>query len=191
MHFCSSNPLRFIKPGEENLVEVIADASRIPLARYYTGSGLYRHVELVARSKVSLVYDGIRLIATSIKEGTANVSVEVHLRNPEGQEENISIALSHDGEKAATWESTTTSTNATGILQIPNARLWSAENPSLYDCTVKVNRNEMQFRTEFRTMELSAHGLVINGVETLLRGACIHQDHGYTGAAQFKDAQRR
>lgn len=181
----------FIKPDEENLVEVIADDSQMPLARYYTGAGLYRHVELVARSKVSLAYDGIRLNTTSVREGTANVDVEIHLRNPESQEANVSVALFHNGRKAALWESAITSTKATGVLRIPNARLWSAENPLLYDCTVTVNRDETQFRAGFRTMELSAKGLRINGVETLLRGACIHQEHGIIGAAQFRDAERR
>lgn len=182
---------RFVKPGGECLVEVIADASQMPLARYYTGGGLYRHVELVARSKVSLEYDGIRLNTTSVNNGTADVSVEVHIRNPEGQEARVSVELSHKGKKIALWESTTPSTKASGILQIPNARLWSAESPSLYDCTLNVNKDEMQFRTGFRTIEFSAKGLTINGVETLLRGACIHQEHGIIGAAQFRDAERR
>lgn len=181
----------FITPGEEVLIEVTADASQMPLARYYTGAGLYRHVELVTRSKVSLAYDGVRLNTTSVSNGTANVSVEVHLRNPEGQEATASVVLSHSGKQVALWKSTTTSTKATGLLRIPNALLWSAETPSLYDCTVNVNHDEMQFRVGFRTMEFSGKGLAINGVETLLRGACIHQEHGIIGAGQFRDAERR
>lgn len=182
---------QFVKPGEQNSIEVIADASQMPSARYYVGAGLYRHVELVKRSKVSLLYDGVRLNTSSVTDGTANVVGEVHLRNPESQKANVSLALSHNGKKIVLWESTTTSTNTGGVLQIPNARLWSAENPSLYDCTVTINRDELKFRAGFRTMELSTKGLRINGVETLRRGACIHQEHGVIGAAQFRDAERR
>lgn len=182
---------RFVKTGQENLIEVIVDASQMPLARYYTGAGLYRHIELVTRSKISLEYDGIRLNTTSVTDGTANIAVEVHLRNPEGQKANVSLALAYNGKKAALWESTTTSTKATGIFQIYNAHLWSAESPSLYDCAVAVNQDQTQFRAGFRTMELTAKGFYINGVETLLRGACIHQEHGVIGAAQFRDAEKR
>ena len=150
---------QFVKPGEQNSIEVIADASQMPLARYYVGAGLYRHVELVKRSKVSLLYDGVRLNTSSVTDGTANVVVEVHLRNPESQKANVSLALSHNGKKIVLWESTTTSTNTGGVLQIPNARLWLAENPSLYDYTVTINRDELKFRAGFRTMELSTKGL--------------------------------
>lgn len=183
---------KFVKAAEENLIEVIADASQMPLARYYTGAGLYRHVELVTRSRISIEHDGIRLNTTSVSGDTANVSVEIHLRNPEGQQASVSVSLAHGGTEAALWETSTSSTKTAGVFQIPNARLWSADSPSLYDCTVTVNQDQTQLRVGFRTMELSAkEGLRINGVETLLRGACIHQEHGIIGAAQFRDAERR
>lgn len=182
----------FVKAGAKNLIEVIADTSSMPTARYYTGAGLYRHVELISRHKISLERDGVRLHTTSITNGTAHVAVVVHLRNPFEQPAATSVTFSYQGRQAALWQMTTTGTKVEGTIDVPDAHLWSVDDPSLYECTVSVNEDCAKFRTGLRTLDWNAQqGFRINGVETLLRGACIHQDHGIIGAAMFRDAEIR
>lgn len=68
-------------------------------------------------------------------------------------------------------------TGALGELEIPNAKLWSAEHPFLYTCVIKTKNDEVRDNFGIRKIEWSAQtGLLINGVETLLRGGCIHHD---------------
>lgn len=82
-------------------------------------------------------------------------------------------------------------------IQIPNARLWSAETPNLYICRAilkndqgkEVEKRDVKFG--IRQIKASPQGLFINGKSTLLRGGCVHHDNGILGARTFKKADRR
>lgn len=69
-----------------------------------------------------------------------------------------------------------------GVIPLPGAKLWSAENPRLYTCVVKTEKDERRISFGVRKLEWSAKvGLLVNGQRVLLRGGCIHHDHGRTG----------
>ena len=74
-------------------------------------------------------------------------------------------------------------------------KTWSDENPNLYEVKIKVNQGEelMDEAVDtfgIRTIKVDAkHGLRINGKETKLRGACIHQDHGIIGTTTLEAAE--
>lgn len=73
------------------------------------------------------------------------------------------------------------------LLEIPEAKLWSAETPELYQAVVTLTQGEKVYDqvTEtfgIRTIEANPEkGLLINGVPTFLRGGCIHNDNGVIG----------
>lgn len=72
-----------------------------------------------------------------------------------------------------------------------------AADPHLYTPQVYLTRDGAQTdtvsaRTGLRTFSVDpAHGLRVNGVEVLLRGACIHHDNGVIGAATLRSAEFR
>ena len=51
-----------LRIGEDNEIKVIADNSQTPNSRWYTGSGIYRDVNLIVGHKKHLPFHGIRVI---------------------------------------------------------------------------------------------------------------------------------
>jgi len=78
-----------------------------------------------------------------------------------------------------------------------NPALWSVDSPNLYTCKTRISRETRLLieNTEtfgIRIVEVdSKKGFRVNGVETKLRGACIHHDNGIIGAMTFEAAEDR
>lgn len=162
--------------AKDNLVTVSVDNSLEPNCRWYSGSGIYRQVHLLIREKCHIAAVHIETLAYA----PAKIRVEVQTTTQakaqvEIYEQDRLIASGTPGE-----------------LDIPNAKLWSAETPHLYTCVVKIASDEQKLLFGIRKLEWSAQtGLLVNGKEVLLRGGCIHHDHGVLGACSYPDAEER
>lgn len=157
----------------ENKITVVVDNSLEPNSRWYSGSGIYRPVSLIMKEKNHITDVSIQTL--SYDPAVINVAAQA-----EGAEVEI-----YYGDKLV-------AKGPLGNIMIPHAKLWSAEHPHLYTCLIQASDD--QFKTNFgiRKIEWSAQtGLRINGVETLLRGGCIHHDNGILGACAFSDAEER
>ena len=77
-------------------------------------------------------------------------------------------------------------------LDIVNPQLWSPETPELYTVQVQLFENgtligEETSRTGIRTLEFDKdNGFSINGVNTKLKGVCLHHGGGPLGAAVYR-----
>lgn len=79
-----------------------------------------------------------------------------------------------------------------GVIEVPDAKLWTAETPYLYECRVQTPTDEKRIEIGIRSLVWSAkQGLLVNGQRVLLRGGCIHHDHGVLGACEYYDAEER
>lgn len=194
----------FLKYGQENTVTVIANNSAEENSRWYSGSGIYRDVNLLVGSKVHIARNGLRISTPDIDRSLAVVQIELDLCNigREKVKTEITIELSGPNGKAGSAKLPVTvfgngEEQIRTRIEVENPALWSCEEPNLYRCTVTVSADGKAFDqvTEsfgIRSLSLSAsRGLRINGVETNLRGACIHHDHGVIGAAAFARAEER
>ncbi len=167
-------PLKNLSIGGENTITVVADNSQLPNSRWYTGSGIYRPVWLYVGDEARVEYRGVKI--TTVSVDPAVVKVEVNAT----AEANVEIL---DGEKVVATGS--------GEIAIPNAKLWSAETPHLYTCRVTVGDDIVEEKFGIREIKWSPKGLFINGKETLLRGGCVHHDHGILGAACYDESEWR
>lgn len=69
-----------------------------------------------------------------------------------------------------------------GEITLQQVQLWSDETPKLYTCIAKCKTDEKRLDFGIRKLEWSAEkGLLVNEKEILLRGGCIHHDHGVGG----------
>ncbi|MDU0348336.1 glycoside hydrolase family 2 TIM barrel-domain containing protein, partial [Actinomyces sp. MRS3W] len=193
-----------LTPGADAVVEVVADNSQQPSSRWYSGSGIYRHVWLRRTGPVRLTRGGTQLITDSLTATsagtTATATVRVEIDNPDAAPVVVTVALADaDGEAARASASTTGS-----VVELPlvatDAHPWSDVDPHLYDLTVTLADaaasggvlDEETTRTGLRTIAVDAtRGLLVNGEPVLLRGACVHHDSGILGAATFADAEQR
>lgn len=177
-----------LKYGEENEIKVIADNSSVPNSRWYSGSGIYRNVNLFLGDKSHIRPDGL-LVSTSGNEA-AHVKVSV----TGGDTVRVSVL---DGEKVvAQAETAVKEGTASADIPVSQPRLWDAEHPELYQCRAELLKNgEMVDEADawfgFRTLSWSTRGFFVNGKKTLFRGACVHHDNGILGACSFEDAEFR
>ena len=159
-----------------NTVTVHVDNSLEPNCRWYSGSGIYRPVQLLIRDKVHI--ETVHIETISIYPVQIKVDVSTTADTPV-------IVEIYDGEKLLV-------SGTPGVIEVPNAKLWSAEAPNLYTCVVKTEKDERRLNFGIRKLEWSAKtGLLVNGQRVLLRGGCIHHDHGVLGACEYYDAEER
>lgn len=82
-------------------------------------------------------------------------------------------------------------------IMVPNARLWSAEEPNLYTLTVQLLDgdnvlDEVTQRIGIREFTFdSAKGMLVNGNPVKLKGVCLHQEAGCRGIAVKKEIWRQ
>ncbi len=179
--------------GAENEIKVLVDNSQCPNSRWYSGSGIYREVNLYTAGKTHIHKDGVR-INTKIADKAGIVDIAVSAAYCKEGSVEITIL---DGEHIAAqgkWE--VKENQAKAQLTIPEAKLWSADAPNLYICKVVLSDENGMVDEEnvafgVRTLSWSTKGFFVNGEETLLRGGCIHHDNGILGACNFADAEER
>lgn len=181
-----------LKYGEENTIKVVADNSKLPNSRWYSGGGIYRPVSLIVGGKTYIEWEGVHISTLSYQPAQIRVETQIHtVENTNSGEVYVEILDSTDGEKViASGE------GGNIVLDIPDAKLWSEDTPSLYRYRVILKENnevvdEVAGSFGIRKVEWNKNGLFINGKETLLRGACIHHDNGVLGACTYAKSEER
>jgi hypothetical protein len=173
----------FLKFGETNTITVNVDNEKQPNSRWYTGSGIYRPVHLYVGKKYHIQHEGLRITTLSINPAV----IQVETRH---NGDRVEIEIFDGDVLVARGESDSVK------LEIQGAKLWSDESPHLYRCVAKLYKDgelvdEAEETFGIRKIEWSVKGLMINGKETLLRGGCVHHDHGLLGAATLDEAEDR
>lgn len=168
----------------ENTIRIDADNSLQPNSRWYSGGGIYRPIHISVQDKETYL-EQIRIKTVSI-DPSAIISIKTAHR---GGEVHTDILLS--GKKVAEADGDDVT------IRVPDAQLWSAETPVLYEAFTTLSRQGKVVETrrqEFgiRTIAWNGtQGLLVNGVPTLLKGGCLHHDNGLLGACTYDDAEYR
>lgn len=198
---CELSP--FLREGD-NLLRVSAANKDVPNSRWYTGTGIYRDVELWVQEKVHIPWRGVSLVTVLVGDA-ANVEAVVRVENHTDMAASrlVRIALRDaQGQTAAKAQAKTVIPANDDVqiplsLTIPSARLWSDEAPYLYRAEIALMdggrvADEHSFDYGLRTVAVDTErGLLINGKPVKLRGGCLHHDNGILGAASYASAEER
>ncbi|MDD3504076.1 MAG: glycoside hydrolase family 2 TIM barrel-domain containing protein, partial [Eubacteriales bacterium] len=191
--------------GQQNEIKVICNTQVEHQSRWYTGSGIYRDVNLYVSDPLHVSLHGLKIVTEDVEPESAVVEINLNIENNSRimRESLILIELMDKYDNVVksvktplTMRSHST-TNLRKRLVINNPLLWSCDTPDLYSCYVQIiEGNTVIDETEsafgIRKIQLDAvHGLRINGARSKLRGACIHHDNGVVGAAAFARAEVR
>ena len=182
---------------KNNLNEVVVkvDNSEQPNCRWYSGSGIYRHVWLETMPAMHIAENGIFVTTPEINADKAKVQVEVTVEN-EGATNQQSI-VEVEGQQQEVSLKAGESKVVTFIYTIGNPQLWSPESPYLYKTVVRLKSEgrvagEQRVKFGVRSFSFDAEkGFVLNGQKVLINGACVHHDDGVLGAMAFDDAEIR
>lgn len=194
-----------VKYDAPNVVAVRVDNGQQPNSRWYSGSGIYRHVWLISTGQVHIDQWGTYIQTPEVSAEKAIVSLEATVRNTTAEAKPVTIetivynALGDDVDRQ---EATLTlPANSTQNLQqqfvVKNPALWTLDKPTLYKAVTTVhagNKLNDRYETTFgiRTFSFdSARGFALNGQPVKINGVCNHHDLGCLGSAINERALER
>jgi beta-galactosidase len=187
---------RHLVPGK-NVIAVRVDNSRQPNSRWYSGSGIYRHVWLTIVDPLHVGQWGVSLKTPRADSAGAEVVINTRVENERRTETHgvlRSVILDPEGRevgRTADTFSLAPGKNAEIEHRVPvNApRLWSVETPTLYTLRSELvdNRRSVDVITTPFGMRRIAYdkdrGFLLNGVRVKMKGVNLHHDAGALGAA--------
>jgi len=187
----------WLKPlGQDNVVAVRVDHTRYADSRWYTGSGIYRDVELYVLPKTHIAPFDIQICPTICgQEAVVEAKVQVvntdriafnglcilKIRDADGTiqaVEEASIAINGNDQSEIHFAIT---------LQKPT--LWDIDHPILYEACVELSQQDRLLQNTsvpfgIRTFEFTKdQGFFLNQRHVLIQGVCLHHEAGCVGAA--------
>lgn len=183
--------------GAKNIIAVKADNSLQPASRWYSGSGIYRHVRLIATDNVHIDKWGVFVTTPSVSDAKATVHAQTEIINQSTNKTELVLQtdiVASDGKVVKSIESkqSLAAGKSTVINQdhtVDQPQLWSIDKPNLYKAvsTVKAGKVVLDnYTTTFgiRTIKFDAEkGFSLNGKNIKIKGVCLHTDGGAVGSA--------
>jgi beta-galactosidase len=179
-----------------NVVAVRVDNSHQPNSRWYSGSGIYRHVRLVETLPLHFAPGSLFAHTESIGPERATLAVELAVTNERAAPAEVTVKslLYKEGhEVASTQYSLRQEGGVTERIRqeiaVPAPELWSPEHPHLYTlvCLLYVDGKESDYERRdigIRSLCYTAEGgLLLNGERVKMKGVNLHHEAGAVGAA--------
>jgi beta-galactosidase len=183
--------------GTPNVIAVRCDNTVQPASRWYTGAGIYRHVQLVTQNPVHLKQWSIYITTPEITDQNALISIQAAVTNQTDAVQTVTVQTtltSPSGQSVQTEPAAlTVAPGQTSPLQqnvtVADPERWDITSPNLYTAVTTVSIDGRAIDDELNTfgireMEFRPEsGLWLNGRNVRIYGACLHHDGGAVGAA--------
>ena len=169
---------------------------------WYEGAGIYRHVRLVTVDPVHIAADGVFVAPAVTDPGNGTnadsmVAVQTGVTNETGSAITATVQsqmLDARGKVVVSRQAIQPlAAGAAAVveqqLSLPQARLWSLENPYLYQLrsTIEVAGKPVdQVTTPFGVRQVrfdAERGFFLNGRHVKIQGVNLHLDHAGVGVA--------
>lgn len=205
----------YLEYGKPNMIAVRVDNSEQPNCRWYSGSGIYRHVWLEVTPPIHIAPWGVSVTTPAADYQQAVVSLKIIVKNnlPGVQEATVNCWI-RDGKQTVVG-------SKQSVIRIPengqyeldqvitftDPQLWSPSTPTLYYADIMVypdkeggnallaryyEKDFLRIPFGIRTISFSTEkGFQLNGRTVKLNGGCVHHDNGCLGAAAFTRAEER
>ena len=196
----------YLEPDSgDNRLSVRVDHSRFADSRWYTGSGIYREVQMIVTDKLYIPVWGTFITTPYVSSEKAEINIEIRVKNEYDTE--------RDGELVTTFYNTgneivgyTKSPLSVGAgeeiklnqnFTVIKPELWDIESPRMYyaKTDIYLDGNIVGSRTTpfgIRSIWFDADkGFFLNGRNIKIKGVCIHHDASAVGAAFIEDVWRR
>lgn len=195
----------YLNFGKENVIAVRVNNSQQMNSRWYSGSGIYRHVWMMVTDPVHVAHWGVGITTPAVSTKKATVLVKATVKNETSATQSIVV-------KTLLWNKSSKSAGngqvqivlpansekeITQTIQVSKPMLWTPEAPYLYQAQVQVVKNkkvldDTKIAFGIRSIKFTAeNGFQLNGKTVKLNGGCVHHDNGCLGAAAFDRAEER
>ena len=174
-------------------------------SRWYSGSGIYRHVWLKVVEPVHVAQWGTSITSPEVNADSAKVIIKTKINNQSDNTLKVKVitrVLNAKGEETNNTGSEQMVENK-GLFEfnqealVKNPVLWSTDTPVLYTAVSEVftadkliDRVETKFG--IRTIKFDVvSGFQLNGKPMKLKGGCFHHDNGPLGSKSYDRAEER
>lgn len=190
--------------GSDNILAVYVDRSRYVDSRWYTGSGIYRNVQLITTDKLHIPIWGTYVTTPEVTDSHATVNIEVSLQNDRPMSSNAKVhskIFAPNGDLVAEkTQSFSLKANDKKLLNneliIKEPLRWDLDSPNLYVAKTEIIEKGAvvdEYSTQFgvRTFDNDPeNGFFLNGINVKIKGVNLHHDAGLVGAAVPKEVWR-
>lgn len=194
----------YVNYGEANVIAVRVDHSQSADSRWYTGSGIYRNVWMVYANPTHIAQWGVFVYPQVVNKKQAVMRVEVELENSTNEKGKYTVTnelLLANKVVAKNSKALLVNAGSTSKLQselkVSNPKLWSIDEPNLYQLKTTVYHNGKQIDQTFTTTGIrtlsfdSNKGFALNGEWMKVKGVCLHHDAGVLGSAVPREVWKR
>ncbi len=190
----------------DNVLAVRVDNSRQPASRWYTGSGINRHVHLRVTDAVHFENSSLFITTPTIADDQATVHFSANVVNEDVTTRPVLLAVTINDSRGEVVGSTVTpqkvisageSGEFSGDAIVKAPHRWDAAHPALYTAVamVKVGTTTMEVESaKFGIREYHFDpdtGFWLNGKNFKLKGVCVHEDLSALGTAVPMGAWRQ
>ncbi|MFS4467918.1 glycoside hydrolase family 2 TIM barrel-domain containing protein [Maribacter sp. 2210JD10-5] len=190
---------------DANTINVMVDRTRYADSRWYTGSGIYRNVELLVKNRLHIPIWGVYITTPKITKDQAEVQIEVSINNHYPEDKRVTVIteiFNMDGVKVGESSNDFSvvkegSKIVTKKILVKEPILWSVDNPYLYTSKITISEGDKILDTQeikfgIRSIRFDANeGFFLNGENMKIKGVCLHHDGGLVGAAVPKGVWER
>ncbi len=191
-----------------NVLAVVVQ-NQEPSSRWYSGSGITRHVHLTVANALHIARWGTTVttpeLGTTIGSHYATVHVATQVANDSGQASTVDLHyVIRDASGHAVAQATTPGvavpsdgTATSADIRLANPHLWSTTDPYLYTVQTTVTGSGAQLDSATATFGVRwlvfspTQGVMLNGQPLKLHGVDLHNDEGALGSVDNYDAMYR
>jgi len=195
---------KYINYGKENVIAVKVK-NEGKNSRWYSGSGIYRHVWLTFKNSIHIITNGVYITTPEVSVNAATINIETSIKNNSQAYQEIILETTINNKNgknvAKTYSTKKIAAGSIDIfmqnIKINTPALWFPSTPNLYSASTRIlvkNKIQDNCKTTFgiRTIKFDAkNGFVINGTSMKLKGGCVHHDNGPLGAKAYDRAEER
>jgi beta-galactosidase len=195
----------YLRAGQDNVIAVKVDNSQQVNCRWYSGSGIYRHVWMIIENPLHIARWGVGITTPEVSARKATVQIKTVVKNETSLPQRVTVktALVDKNGKKSGIQLTSIELAANSekdvaqTIAVSNPLLWSPESPNLYKAEIEIingkqvvdaNKNTFGIRSLKFTAE---NGFQLNGKTIKINGGCVHHDNGCLGAAAYDRAEER
>ncbi len=184
----------WLKKNSDNELMIRIQNNALPNSRWYSGSGLYRHVWLLTADGPHIAPWGVFATTPVAAADRSVIRVETEAVG-EGLVRHT--LLDACGSAVASAAAPAATGKNVQEMQVSEPRLWQPEDPYLYTLRSEmlsggVVTDSVETTIGIRSIALDkSKGFLLNGEPVKLKGGCVHHDCGILGAAAWDSAEQR
>ena len=191
--------------SKENVLSVRVDNSMQKNCRWYSGSGIYRHVWIIVTDAIHIANWGLAITTPEVSSEKATIHIKTLVKNEINLPQSIVLKTQLLGANSKNSEGNQIKVDLLAnsekevdqTITVSKPLLWTPETPNLYQVQVQLLKDKNVIddtKTNFgiRSIKFTTEsGFQLNGKTVKINGGCVHHDNGCLGAAAFDRAEER